>query len=558
MPGGPDVFRDMDPALWERSQGNPRAMIETVPPHRLKQLGDDPGYVARVAALAAQLEADLRRPPIAAGIAADRPVAYFCSEFGVHHSLPLYGGGLGVLAGDVLKAASDLAVPMVGVGAALPRGLLPPAARPVRMAARMVDDDRVRAPAGRPRHRTGRSAPDRRGHDARSGGAHPDLAPRRRPGAALPAGHRPRGQPPDRPVDHGAAVHRRPAHAADPVRRPRRRRRTRAGSTRHPALHRPSERGARGAWRRSSACARSSSPDARPRRPWHSSGRRPSSPRTRPLRRATNGTRSTRSNPSSASFAKGSMRTGRSSTRSAASTRRQRTRTRSPPPPLALRTSRASIGVSRRHGEVARGMWRRAVAGPTRARGAHRPRDQRRAHRDLDGRTDAGVAGAALGPDWRTRLADPALWERIAAIPDAELWAVQTRPPAGARRVRAGAVDPRPARARRVAGVRRGGGARLRPRGPHDRLRAPGGDLQAPAPLHASARPRAPAARGRRAPDPGRARRQGAPPGRGSQAGAPGRVRAAPRPARRKPHRVPGRLRSPHGDSASSPASTCG
>ncbi len=116
MPGGPDVFREIDPSLWERSHANPRAMIETVPPHRLRQLGEDRTYVARVAALAAQVAADLGRPPMAAGIAADRPIAYFCSEFGVHRSLPLYGGGLGVLAGDVLKAASDLAVPMIGVG----------------------------------------------------------------------------------------------------------------------------------------------------------------------------------------------------------------------------------------------------------------------------------------------------------------------------------------------------------------------------------------------------------------------------------------------------------
>jgi starch phosphorylase len=116
MPGGADVFRDMDPSLWERSQGNPRAMIETIPPHRMKQLADDPDYVGRVTALAARIEADLLRPPMVAGITAGHPVAYFCSEFGVHHSLPLYGGGLGVLAGDVLKAASDLALPMVGVG----------------------------------------------------------------------------------------------------------------------------------------------------------------------------------------------------------------------------------------------------------------------------------------------------------------------------------------------------------------------------------------------------------------------------------------------------------
>ena len=73
MPGGPDVFRDMEPALWERSQANPRAMIETVPPRRLKELGEDRAYVARVAALAAQVDADLGRAPMAAGIAPTAP-----------------------------------------------------------------------------------------------------------------------------------------------------------------------------------------------------------------------------------------------------------------------------------------------------------------------------------------------------------------------------------------------------------------------------------------------------------------------------------------------------
>jgi starch phosphorylase len=114
-PGGADLFRAIDPAMWERTLANPRAMIEMAPPRRLKELAAQPAYVGQVAALAADLAADVARPP-AAGIAADHPVAYFCSEFGVHGSLPLYGGGLGILAGDVLKAASDLAVPMIGVG----------------------------------------------------------------------------------------------------------------------------------------------------------------------------------------------------------------------------------------------------------------------------------------------------------------------------------------------------------------------------------------------------------------------------------------------------------
>jgi starch phosphorylase len=57
-------------------------------------------------------------------------VAYFSAEFGVDESLPLYSGGLGVLAGDHLKSASELGVPLVAVGLLLPRGLLPPGARP--------------------------------------------------------------------------------------------------------------------------------------------------------------------------------------------------------------------------------------------------------------------------------------------------------------------------------------------------------------------------------------------------------------------------------------------
>jgi glycogen phosphorylase len=115
MPGGLSLFRGIDPALWERCQGNPRAMIEVVAPHRLEQLADDRAYVAQLEGLTARMAAYLARPAMT-GWDASRPVAYFCSEFGVHRSLPLYGGGLGILAGDVLKTASDLALPMVGVG----------------------------------------------------------------------------------------------------------------------------------------------------------------------------------------------------------------------------------------------------------------------------------------------------------------------------------------------------------------------------------------------------------------------------------------------------------
>jgi starch phosphorylase len=116
MLDGPDVFREIDAQAWQRSGGNPRYLIESAAPRRLQELARDATYVRRVHALADAVAADLARPPRPVAGQTARPVAYFCSEFGVHGSLALYGGGLGVLAGDTLKAAADLAVPMVGVG----------------------------------------------------------------------------------------------------------------------------------------------------------------------------------------------------------------------------------------------------------------------------------------------------------------------------------------------------------------------------------------------------------------------------------------------------------
>jgi starch phosphorylase len=106
------VFADVDPARWRRSGANPRFLLETVPPHRFAWLAGCAEFVERVERAAALLDAELARP----SVDASGPIAYICSEFGIHASLPLYGGGLGVLAGDLMKAASDLALPMVGVG----------------------------------------------------------------------------------------------------------------------------------------------------------------------------------------------------------------------------------------------------------------------------------------------------------------------------------------------------------------------------------------------------------------------------------------------------------
>src|ERR1035437_7546149 len=116
---GRALFRDIDPEEWERS-GNPVVLLRTADPARLASLAADEAYVGRVLAVARAIgveDAALPRHPVAAALAAsgDR-IAYFCAEFGLTEILPIYSGGLGVLAGDHLKSASDLGAPLVGVG----------------------------------------------------------------------------------------------------------------------------------------------------------------------------------------------------------------------------------------------------------------------------------------------------------------------------------------------------------------------------------------------------------------------------------------------------------
>jgi len=121
LPDGESLFRDTDPALWEATRHNARGMLEQLTPRRLAELAADPTFVNRVDSAAARLDQYLEQPiaPAAVRVKASgegRPVAYFCAEFGLHESLPIFSGGLGVLAGDHLKSASDLGLPFVAVG----------------------------------------------------------------------------------------------------------------------------------------------------------------------------------------------------------------------------------------------------------------------------------------------------------------------------------------------------------------------------------------------------------------------------------------------------------
>lgn len=113
-----DVFASLDPVRWETARRDPVVMLGMLAPEELEALAADPEFVARVVSAADDLDAYLTRPRWYQGLDSGLPrsIAYFSPEFGITAALPQYSGGLGILAGDHLKAASDLGVPIVGVG----------------------------------------------------------------------------------------------------------------------------------------------------------------------------------------------------------------------------------------------------------------------------------------------------------------------------------------------------------------------------------------------------------------------------------------------------------
>ena len=115
---GEGVFRDLDSEIWEECEHNPRQLLAKTSSFRLAEAATDPIYIERVQRLDENFQSYLTVPPRLQqdAITPEHPVAYFCAEFGVHTSLPLYSGGLGILAGDHLKSASDLGLPLVAVG----------------------------------------------------------------------------------------------------------------------------------------------------------------------------------------------------------------------------------------------------------------------------------------------------------------------------------------------------------------------------------------------------------------------------------------------------------
>ncbi|MBV9140690.1 MAG: alpha-glucan family phosphorylase [Pseudonocardiales bacterium] len=113
-----DLFASLDERTWSRVNGDPVRLLGEIPTRRLTELAAEEAVAARTQALAQDLRHYLAQPRWyqQRPEALPQAIAYFSMEFGVSEVLPFYSGGLGVLAGDHLKAASDLGVPLIGVG----------------------------------------------------------------------------------------------------------------------------------------------------------------------------------------------------------------------------------------------------------------------------------------------------------------------------------------------------------------------------------------------------------------------------------------------------------
>ncbi len=112
-----DLFAEVDPVIWERVGHDPVALLGAVESDRLADLARDRRFLRRLADAADDLREYMTAPRWYQTLAdAPRAIGYFSPEYGIAAALPQYSGGLGILAGDHLKAASDLGVPILGVG----------------------------------------------------------------------------------------------------------------------------------------------------------------------------------------------------------------------------------------------------------------------------------------------------------------------------------------------------------------------------------------------------------------------------------------------------------
>ena len=121
-----ELFRRLDLDLWKRTAHNPIRMIRQVDVQSLRQAAKNPQFLALYDSVMDDLDSYMSKNHSWFSThypdSKDELIAYFCAEFGIHNSLPIYSGGLGILAGDTCKEASDLGIPLIGIGSLYPEG----------------------------------------------------------------------------------------------------------------------------------------------------------------------------------------------------------------------------------------------------------------------------------------------------------------------------------------------------------------------------------------------------------------------------------------------------
>ena len=112
------LFNRLDPDLWETTGHNPVRLLNLISQDKLRAAAEDEGFLSHLNRITSDLKSYMQQNTWFKQRYPDRKpvIAYFSAEFGLHESLPIYSGGLGVLSGDHLKSASDLGIPLVAVG----------------------------------------------------------------------------------------------------------------------------------------------------------------------------------------------------------------------------------------------------------------------------------------------------------------------------------------------------------------------------------------------------------------------------------------------------------
>ena len=119
-PRGKNLFKLLNAYLWKESGHNPIAMLQSMSPEELEHACQNEYFMREYRYVYDMFTMYINDKNIYAK--EPLPIAYFCAEYGLHHSVPIYSGGLGFLAGDILKESSDMGLPMVGIGFMYPKG----------------------------------------------------------------------------------------------------------------------------------------------------------------------------------------------------------------------------------------------------------------------------------------------------------------------------------------------------------------------------------------------------------------------------------------------------